>query len=145
MSGEDDSISYSDVVKAALDGIKEGAELTGTKGGVIVQCERGKTEEVKGLLTLCDKMRNDGVVGVELTCNDVMVDTEISGEGGSVESLLFSAQDISFMAEAKEKKIRRSVQAGEFGPPDMVFQAIEKLHADRIIYGYSITQVGGLC
>ena len=63
------------------------------------------------------------------------------GEGGSVESLLFSSEDIKFMNEAKEMKIRRSVQAGEFGPPDMVFQALEKLQADRIVFGYSVPQV----
>ena len=45
------------------------------------------------------------------------------------------------MNEAKDMKIRRSVQAGEFGPPDMVFQALEKLQADRIVFGYSVPQV----
>ena len=42
------------------------------------------------------------------------------------------------MEEAKRRKIHRSVQAGEFGPAEMVFQALEKLAADRIVYGYSM-------
>ena len=142
VSSCDDDLSYTNVVQAALDGLKAGSkDFTGTKAGVILQCERGKTQELKGLLTICDKLKNEGVVGVELTCNEEVINTEIAGEGGSVESLLFSSEDISFMAEAKEKKIRRSVQAGEFGPPDMVFQALEKLQAERIVFGYSSIQV----
>ena len=141
VSSCDDDLSYTNVVQAVLDGLKAGTENTGTKAGVIVQCEKGKTQELKGLLTICDKLKNEGVVGVELTCNEEVINTEIAGEGGSVESLLFSSDDIAFMTEAKEKKIRRSVQAGEFGPPDMVFQALEKLQADRVVYGYSAIQV----
>ena len=49
-----------------------------------------------------------------------------------------SAEDIALMEEAKQRKIHRSVQAGEFGPAEMVFQALEKLAADRIVYGYSV-------
>ena len=40
------------------------------------------------------------------------------------------------MTGAKEQKI----QAGKFGPSLMIFQGIEKLHADRIVFGYSVTQ-----
>ena len=83
-----------------------------------------------------------GVVGLELTCNETVLGPEIAGEGGSVESLLFSAADIALLTAAREREVRRSVQAGEFGPPDMVFQAIEKLGADRIVFGYSVLQVG---
>ena len=75
-----------------------------------------------------------------MTCNETVLTPEIAGEGGSVESLLYTSEDIAFMTEAKDKKIRRSVQAGEFGPPDMVFQAIEKLGADRVVFGYSVPQ-----
>ena len=108
---------------------------------MLVQCEKGRTDELRGLLTLCEKLRSEGVVGVELTCSQTMLTTQMSGEGGSVESLLFSAEDISFMQEARQRKIRSSVEAGEYGPPDMVFQAVEKLQADRVVFGYSVTQV----
>ena len=111
------------------------------QGSVLVQCEKGRTDELRGLLTLCEKLRSEGVVGVELTCSQTMLTTQMSGEGGSVESLLFSAEDISFMQEARQRKIRSSVEAGEYGPPDMVFQAVEKLQADRVVFGYSVTQV----
>ena len=133
-----------DLVSAVLRGLKEGEKLTGTKGSVVVQCEKGKTEEQqkKEILIICEKLRVEGVVGLELTSNQTVINTQIAGDAGTVESLLFSAEDIAFMAEAKEKKIRRSVQAGEFGPPEMVFQALEKLQADRIVFGYNVTEVG---
>ena len=79
ISANEQSLSYSDVIQAALEGLKDGFQRTGTKGGIIIQCEKGKTEEVKGILTICDKFKDEGVVGVELTCNEVMIDTEIAG------------------------------------------------------------------
>ena len=35
-------------------------------------------------------------------------------------------------------QVHRSVHAGEFGPSDVVFQAIERLRAERIVFGYSV-------
>jgi adenosine deaminase len=137
---QEESLTFTDVVKAALKGMKEAEAYTGAKGSVILQCERGKTEDSRGILTLCQNLKADGVVGIELTCNDSVVNTVVAEDAGSVESLLFSTEDISLMAEAKEQKIHRSIQAGEYGPSDMIFQAIEKLHADRIVFGYSVAQ-----
>ena len=164
VSPGNDDISYSAVIEAGLRGLRDGEERSpGTKAGIIVQCERGRTGEMKGILTICEKLKNEGkhfifynikefssitsrallfkgVVGVEMTCNETVLTSEIAGEGGSVESLLYTSEDIAFLSEAKDKKIRRSVQAGEFGPPDMVFQALEKLGADRVVFGYSVLQ-----
>ena len=36
-------------------------------------------------------------------------------------------------------QVHRSVHAGEFGPSDVVFQAIERLGAERIVFGYSVS------
>lgn len=140
---EESSLSLTDMVSAVLRGLKEGERQTGTRGAVLVQCEKGRTEqqEVKEVLAICENLKSEGVVGLELTSNETVINSQIAGDAGSVESLLFSADDIAFMAEAKEKKIRRSVQAGEFGPPEMVFQALEKLQADRIVFGYNVTEV----
>ena len=137
------SLSPSDILRAMLRGLKAGWEETGTKGSVLVQVERGQTGEAGAVLSLCESLRAEGVVGLELTCNQTVLNTEIAGDSGTVESLLFSAEDIAFMAAAKEKKVRCSVQAGEFGPPEMVFQALEKLQADRIVFGYNVTEVKG--
>ena len=136
------SLSPKDVLRAVLRGLKEGWAETGTKGSVLVQVERGKTGEAGGVLGLCETLRSEGVVGLELSCNETVINTEIAGDSGTVESLLFSAEDIAFMAAARDKKIRCSVQAGEFGPPEMVFQALEKLQANRIVFGYNVTEVG---
>ena len=137
---QEESLTYTDIVKAALKGLKEAEAYTETKGRVVVQCERGKTEDSKGILTLCQNLKSEGCVGIELTCNDSTVSTVMVEDAGSVECLLFSTEDLALMQEAKELKIPRSVQAGESGPADMIFQAIEKLHADRIVGGYSVTQ-----
>ena len=119
-------------------------------------------------------LRDFGVVGLELTCNDDSLSPSVTAGGGAVEALLFrqaqsfwnlylpsflpnispSAEDISLMEEAKRRKIYRSVQAGEFGSSEMVFQvrtqaststviqlvlqALEKLLADRITFGYRV-------
>merc|ERR1712203_1337546 len=45
---------------------------------------------------------------------------------------------------AKRRKISRSVQAGEFGPAEMVFQALEKLGADRIVQGFNVLEDASL-
>ena len=37
-------------------------------------------------------------------------------------------------------QVHRSVHAGEFGPSDVVFQAIERLGAERIVFGYSVAK-----
>ena len=76
------------------------------------------------------------MVGLELTCNDDSLSPSVTAGGGAVEALLFrqfgsfqfpfqhfaSAEDIRLMEEAKRRKIHRSVQAGEFGSSEMVFQ-----------------------
>ena len=56
----------------------------------------------------------------------------------------YTTLHIAIFEEAKAVKIHRSVQAGEFGPSDAVFQAIEKLGAERIVGGYSVLQEGTL-
>ena len=62
VSPGNDDISYSAVIEAGLRGLREGAERGGgTKAGIIVQCERGRTAEMKGILTICDKLRNEGI------------------------------------------------------------------------------------
>ena len=89
-------------------------------------------------------LRDFGVVGLELTCNDDSLSPSVTAGGGAVEALLYrqfgscqfpfqhlpSSEDICMMAEAKRRKIHRSVQAGEFGSSEMVFQARSR-HPDR--------------
>lgn len=137
---EDNFIGTSDVVEAALKGFKDAEKYTNTKAGVLLQVEKGQTKDSEGLVSLVNKFKDNGVVGIELTCNDQNVAAEITEDGGSLENLLFSPDDIEFMEKIQKQKINRSVQAGEFGHPEMIFQAIEKLHADRIVYGYSVVQ-----
>ena len=61
VSPGNDDISYSAVIEAGLQGLREGAERSaGTKAGIIVQCERGRTGDMKGILTICEKLKNEG-------------------------------------------------------------------------------------
>ena len=41
--------------------------------------------------------------------------------------------------------MHRSVHAGEFGPSDVIFQAIERLGAERIVFGYSVNYTAMHC
>lgn len=136
---EGQGISKEEVVTAVLRGFRGAEENGATKGGLIIQVERGKTGDTAELLDLCDPTKHSNVLGLELTCGDTELTPVVTAEGGTVDSLLFSTEDIALMEEAKSRKIHRSVQAGEFGPHDMIFQALEKLSADRIVFGYSVT------
>ena len=61
VSPGNDDISYSAVIEAGLRGLREGEERSpGTKAGIIVQCERGQTVAMKGILTICEKLKNEG-------------------------------------------------------------------------------------
>ena len=60
-SGEDEAVSATEVVRAALRGLEAGARDTETRGCVLVQCERGRTGEAEELVTLCDKLRGEGM------------------------------------------------------------------------------------
>ena len=118
----EDSLSFCDIIKAALKGFKAGEGEGKTKVGLLLQCERGQSGASAGLVTLCESLKDEGVVGIELTCSTSSVVASLTAEGGTLGNLLFSEEDIALMEQAKEKKIHRSVQAGEFGPAEMVFQ-----------------------
>ena len=61
VSPGNDDISYSAVIEAGLRGLREGEERSaGTKAGIIVQCERGRTGDMKGILSICEKLKNEG-------------------------------------------------------------------------------------
>ena len=123
-------------------------------------------EDAKELLQLCQDFKDEGVVGLELAGYDFNIEVGqekipvpsvcfqgvLAEEGGSlsVDFLLFSPDDIAIFEEAKVAKVNfykllepsqvhRSVHAGEFGPSDVVFQAIERLGAERIVFGYSVS------
>ena len=133
-----------DVVRTVLASFKRGEELTQVKAGVLLQYQKGMLEESKEILKLCQDFKDENVVGIELAGYDFNIEAVVAEDSGSLDFLLFSPDDISIFEEAKVSKIHRSVQAGEFGPSDVIFQAIEKLGAERIVFGYSVTQDASL-
>ena len=137
---EENPVNVNDVVNAALKGLKKAEEYTNAKSGLLLQVEKGQTQNAANLISLCEKMKDQGVVGISLTCNEDNLSSEMTEAGGSIDSLLFTADDIQFMEEARKLGVSRSVEAAQFGPPEMITQAIEKLSADRIVFGYSVIQ-----
>jgi len=133
-----------DVVRTVLASFKKAEELTQAKAGVLLQYQKGMTEESKEILKLCQDFKEENVVGIELAGYDFNIEAVVAEDSGSLDFLLFNPDDIAIFEEAKQSKIHRSVQAGEFGPSDVIFQAIEKLSAERIVFGYSVTQDGSL-
>ena len=119
-----------DVVRTVLASFKKAEELTQVKAGVLLQYQKGMTEESKEILKLCQDFKEENVVGIELAGYDFNIEAVVAEDSGSLDFLLFSPDDIAIFEEAKESKIRRSVHAGEFGPSDVIFQAIEKLSAE---------------
>ena len=103
-AGEDESLSPSAVVRAVLRGLAAAEPVTGARGGVVVQVERGGTAQFPGVVQLCEQLREEGVVGLEL-CSDTTPTSVLATEAGQLESLLFSTEDIALMAEARERKV----------------------------------------
>jgi len=129
-----------DVVRSVTGAFNRAEAATGAAAGVLLQYQKGNTEDAKELLKLCQDFREEGVVGLELAGYDFNIEGVLAEEGGSLDFLLFSPEDIAIFEEAQAAKVHRSVHAGEFGPSDVVFQAIERLGAERIVFGYSVDQ-----
>lgn len=129
-----------DTVEAVLKTLKQTETETGVKFGVILQYSKGMAEESKLLLNLCKSLKEENVVGLELSGYDFNIEEVISDESENVDFLLFNPNDIEIFEEAKKNKIHRSVHAGACCPSEVIFQAIEKLGTERIVFGYSVIE-----
>ena len=119
-----------ELVSSAFD---EKEAANNVKFGIILQYERGMSQEGKLLLSLCSDLKDSNAVGIELSVYDIK-----SVENNSED--LFDQEDLNIFEEAKETQIHRSIIVGNNCPPEVVFQAIEKLHAERIVLGYTVSQ-----
>ena len=73
------------------------------------------------------------------------VDTHLAIMASSAPAVLEMATIAQSIKKARREslflfQVHRSVHAGEFGPSDVVFQAIERLGAERIVFGYSVAK-----
>ena len=74
-----------------------------------------------------------------------MDDTRLAIMASSAPAVLEMATIAQSIKKARREslflfQVHRSVHAGEFGPSDVVFQAIERLGAERIVFGYSVAK-----
>ena len=142
--GEKNSDNANKLIRSVIGFFGRAEEMTSVKFGIILQYQKGMKEEAKNLLSQCKQLKEDNVVGLELAETDFNIEDVVADDSEHVDLLLYHSDDIAIFEEAKAVKIHRSVQAGEFGPSDAVFQAIEKLGAERIVGGYSVLQEGTL-
>ena len=139
--GEDKSDNkVEELVMNVLSAFEKAQEDYGVRFGLILQYNKGMKEESKYILSLCRSQKEKGVVGLELSGYDYHIEEVISDDSENVDFLLFNPWDIELFEEARENKIHRSVHAGAFCPSEVVFQAIEKLGAERIVFGYSVIE-----
>ena len=126
------------LIRSVLESFKRAGESTNVKFGVLLQYQKGMKEEAENLLVQCQELKEEGVVGLELAGTEFNIEEVVAEDSENVDLLLFHPDDLKIFQEAKAAKIHRSVHAGEFGPSEAVFQAIEKLSAERIVFGYSV-------
>lgn len=138
--GEKTSENANKLIRSVIASFKRAEELTNVKFGVILQYQKGMKEEANNLLSQCKELKEDHVVGLELAGTEFKIEDVIADDSENVDLMLFHQDDIAIFEEAKAAKIHRSVHAGEFEPSDAVFQAIEKLCAERVVGGYSVLE-----
>ena len=76
---------------------------------MILCCINGLSQFSPEVLQLCDELRNEGVVGIDIAGNE----SAIAAKGGAE---VFNDEDKAIFKEAKRLNIRRTVHAGEDGP-----------------------------
>ncbi|XP_064481912.1 adenosine deaminase-like isoform X2 [Ornithodoros turicata] len=126
-----------DVIQAILDGFKKAEAEHDIKLRLILACFRDKPEWSRDILTLVDKFKDKGVVGIDVAGVFDSEPTERDGEE------ILSEQVIKTFQEAEKRGIHRTAHAGEAGPPGNIIRAINELKAERIGHGYSAIREGG--
>ncbi|KAK2897177.1 adenosine deaminase isoform X1 [Channa argus] len=116
-------VSPDDVVRLVNEGLREGERAFKTKARSILCCMRHMPSWSMGVVELCERYRDEGVVGIDLAG-----DESLSCEAFPEHRKAYE--------EAKRLGIHRTVHAGEVGPPHMVREAVEVLKAERIGHGY---------
>lgn len=122
-------VTTKDIIKAVLEGFKEGEAKYCIKARLILCCIRGRADECMEVLNLCEMFRNEGVVGMDIAGDEASI-----AESGSVD------KEIAAFTEAKKLGIHRTVHAGEAAPASSVKEALDVLHAERIGHGYRVLE-----
>jgi len=125
-----EGLSMKDVIEAALEGMRQGEMMVSdqTKTNLIVCIAREcSPEESKRVVEAVFEFQNDGVVGIDLACNEAAYPPEIH----------FEAYEMTF-----DSKIYRTVHASEFGNQRMknIETSIRILRANRIGHAIELSK-----
>ncbi|XP_064652287.1 adenosine deaminase-like isoform X2 [Lineus longissimus] len=121
---EKNALNSEEVVRLVNEGFTRGEKDFGVKVRSILCCMRHMTGWSTEVLELCQKFKNDGVVGIDIAGSEQLCD-----EATHVDH-------VRVFQEAAKLGICRTVHAGENGPAGVVREAIEEMHAQRIGHGY---------
>ncbi|XP_019637047.1 PREDICTED: adenosine deaminase-like isoform X3 [Branchiostoma belcheri] len=116
-------LTPTEVVELVNAGLNEGSRDFGVKARSILCLIRDNPEFSTEMVQLCDRFRNQGVVGIDLA-------------GNEVGDLATNTEHVKAFQEAKRLGIHRTVHAGEIGGPDKVEEAVFKMAAERVGHGY---------
>lgn len=110
------SFSPRDAVAAALRGLEQGGRAHGVDARLILCCCRHLPQHSLAVAELAGEFRDRGVVGIDLACDERQP----------------AAMHQPAFAHARRHGVHRTVHAGEAGPPALIREALDLLHAERI-------------
>ena len=128
----EDGVRADDIVEAVLRGFKEGEAKYALTARVLLCCIRGLDQFSEDVLRLCNKYRDQGVVGIDIAGDEEGLDPS--------DPDMFDPMTVKVFTEAAELGINRTVHAGEVGPAKCVQQALDILKAQRIGHGYRVLE-----
>ncbi|XP_055977894.1 adenosine deaminase [Sorex fumeus] len=121
---QEGDLTPDEVVHLVCQGLQEGERDFGVKVRSILCCMRHQPDWSEEVVELCKKYKSENVVGIDLAGDETI-------EGSS----LFPGH-VKAYEEAKNSNVHRTVHAGEVGAAQVVKEAVDDLHAERVGHGY---------
>ncbi|KAK7866375.1 hypothetical protein R5R35_003297 [Gryllus longicercus] len=122
----------SDVVRAVNRGFARAEASEGIKARSIL-CVLNGMGIAADILSLCDRFRDDGVVGIDMAAPSNMRTKDY-------EEVPLTPEELQAFQTAARLGIHRTVHAGEAGGPVMVQRAVDDYLAERIGHGYHVVK-----
>ncbi|XP_077577008.1 adenosine deaminase [Stigmatopora nigra] len=116
-------VNPDEVVRLVNRGLRDGERAFGVKVRSILCCMRHMPSWSASVVELCKKYRHEGVVAIDLAGDE------------SLDCQAYPGHMLAYQ-EAVRCGIRRTVHAGEVGPPSVVKEAVDVLKAERVGHGY---------
>ncbi|KAK7485685.1 hypothetical protein BaRGS_00023134, partial [Batillaria attramentaria] len=122
----DGDFTPQDAVKAVNEGLAAGSRDFGVIAKSILCCVRHHPEWSLGVVDLCDRFRDDGVVAMDIAGPEI----------GDMVTSTDQSLHLAAYQEARKRNIRCIAHAGEVGPAEIVRMSVEDMGAVRIGHGY---------